>query len=376
MRGGGFRERAVPVYPLVAGAAIGAAFALRFSEIVFLVPLAALALIRPTPVKQRVLQLLAVGAGFAISVLLFVGWWDLATWGRPFSSLIEFARFTLIERDSSSMVKAQPWFWYLWRLPKWLPLTVIPILFALKRYRWLTAPALFVVLPLAALSLIHHKELRYLQGIIPFVAIAVAGAASIWWERGRRRSVVMLLALSVGFGASYPSFLRKKSMAAVEAARWMAGIPGLRVVALSQPWAYGSTLFLPGGAHVVDVGPSPKPADLDAILSQCDVVALYRDQVAHTPALLDTLHRRGFTRLRDFEWGRSRQVVVFARRSPPPAGLEHPDDGLVAVPMGVGEVAPQVRVDVEDADRPAAGIAHGHHDLGAAALVAGDVAGE
>ncbi len=65
-----------------------------------------------------------------------------------------------------------------------------------------------------------------------------------------------------------------------------------------------------------------------------------------------------------------------AERSPPPAGLEGAHDGLVALPVGVGEVVGKVRVDVEDPDRAASDVPHGHHDLGAAALVAGDVARE
>jgi hypothetical protein len=295
---------------------MGAAFALRFSEIVFLAPLAVLVLLRPEPIRQRLRELLAVGVGFAGSACLLIGVWDLATWGRPYSSLLEFARYTLVERESSSLVKVQPWFWYVWRLPKWLPVSTIPLFFALQRHRWLTAPAIFILIPITAFSLIHHKELRYLQGIIPFVAIATAGAAFIWWERGRKRTVVGLLTLSLAFGVSYPSFLGKKSMAATEAVQWIADIPGVRSVGMSQPWAYGSTLFLPDGIHVVDVGPSPQPAELETILPRCDLIALYRDQVEHTPGLLAPLRRHGFAPARRFDWGRSRAVVVFARAPP------------------------------------------------------------
>jgi hypothetical protein len=304
------------VAPVVAGAAMGAAFALRFSEIVFLAPLAALVVLRPVPIRQRITELLAMGAGCAASVVLLVGVWDLVTWGRPFSSLIEFAHYTLIERESSSLVKVQPWFWYFWRLPKWLPIAIIPFFFALRAYRWLFAPTLFILLPLAAFSLIHHKELRYLQGIIPYVSIATAGAVVIWWERGRRRSVVMLLTLSLVCGVSVPSFLGKKSMAAVEAAHWMTDNPGIRSVGMSQPWAYGATLFLSDDIRVIDVGPSPKAAALDAILPRCDLVALYRDQLDDAPELFTTLQRHGFEPASTFEWGRSRAVVVFMRAPP------------------------------------------------------------
>jgi len=210
-------------------------------------------------------------------------------------------------------VRLQPWYWYLWRLPKWLPLTVLPMFFGQSTYRWLRAPFLYTVLPLFALSLIHHKDMRYLQGIIPFVAIAVAGAACGWWVLGRRRAVVTLMVLSLFFGIAIPTFVFEKSMAAVEAAESMAADPDVSVVSLSQAWAYGSRLYLPEGTQVRELGAYPGIADLKRVVPGSHRVALYRDRLEQVPELETWLLGHGFETAEMIDWGWSRSVVVFRR---------------------------------------------------------------
>jgi hypothetical protein len=305
-----------------AGAMIGVAFAVRYSEAIFLFPIVAMLVTAQGTVARKARLTLALGAGFSAAAAVTVGLWDLMTWGRGFSSLMEFADYTLVEKQSSAMVRDEPWYWYLWRLPKWLPLTVIPFFFGPGAARRLRGPLLFSVLPVLALSFIHYKNMRYLQGVVPFLAIGVAGGACAWWLAGRRRAVVVLLVLSVFFGVSVPTFVAKKSMAAVLAAESMAADPGVSVVALSQTWAYGEDLFLGDDTEVRELGPYPDTAEFQRMVPGSDRVALYRDRLEELPRLEHWLRERGFERIAVFEWGWSRPVVVFSRTLPPPPFLE------------------------------------------------------
>ncbi len=247
-RGGGIRRQ------LAAGGLLAVAVAVRYSEIVFLLPLLAAVVFGDEARSPRQGGVAAdwrgaavLCGGFAAAGLVLFGVYDWLAWGRPFTSLRAFAEYTLVERQASSLEPQQPWYWYLWRLPKWTPVTLLPLFFAQRSYRRLARPALFVVLPVLALSLIHHKQLRYLQGVIPFLCLAAAAAALGWWRAGRRRSTAVLLGLSLLLGLPGIGFLQKKSMAAVVAARSIARQEGVTAVALAQPWAYGGRLYLPHG---------------------------------------------------------------------------------------------------------------------------------
>src|SRR6266851_7152245 len=81
-------------FPFAAGALAGLAFADRFSEIIFLIPLLIIA-------KQR----WRVIAGAIATITIAVGIYDWITYGSPFSSAIKFARLTLFEPDFASRVK-------------------------------------------------------------------------------------------------------------------------------------------------------------------------------------------------------------------------------------------------------------------------------
>jgi len=322
-----YRARRPMLGYFAAGAAMGVAFTCRYSEAIFLLPMAAMLLVGQSKPTEKLRLGISLGLGFSAITLVTVGLWDWLTWGRPFSSLVEFAEYTLINREASSLVAIQPWYWYLWRSPKWLPLTVLPMFFRLNTYRWLRAPLLYSALPLLALSLIHHKDMRYLQGITPFVAIAVAGAACGWWGLGRHRAVVSLMVLSLFFGIAIPTFILEKSMAAVEAAESMAADPDASIVALSQAWAYGSRLYLPEGTQVRELGAYPGIADLKRVVPGCQRVALYRDRLEQVPELETWLHNHGFEIAEMIDWGWSRSVVIFRRSASEPSTRENQSGG-------------------------------------------------
>lgn len=299
----------------LAGALMAVAWAMRYSEAIFLLPLFALIWLRERDARARLLRSCALAAGFAAMSLLTVGLQDWLTWGKPFASLTAAVRYTLFERRSSALVPETPWHWYLWRLPKWLAPTLLPLLWRARKVPGALPIALFVTLPLAGLSLIHQKQLRYLQGVIPFLVVLAAAGAWSWWQQQDRRKLVAALAIaSLLLGLGGITFLRKKSMAAVLAAQDLARSAQGTTVCLSQPWAYGSTLYLGSG---VDVRELPYPLPLRAFrrgIDDCAVVALYREDHRRDPRIGRLLARRGFAASAEYRVARSKPVLVFRRR--------------------------------------------------------------
>lgn len=265
----------------VAGVLASLAFAMRYSEIVFLAPLV-------------MLGGLNVIAGFIAGALVFVGAYDWLSWGRPFASLIEFARYTLVARESSSLAKEQPFWWYLAASPQWLAPPLWPLLRDKRK------ALAFIAIPVLALSLVHHKELRYLQAVIPFAMILAAQGAVTW---PRRKLVVALLILAAPLQLARIRSVEKRTMAAVDAARFMRG----KTVAVSQEWAYGGRLFV----TPVEIGIPPEASKLRDAAPRVDCVAMYRSQL--TPELREIVAGAGLTAARTFERARSRPVEVFCR---------------------------------------------------------------
>ncbi len=298
--------------PALAGGMLALAFAFRFSEVIYFLPCLVLVVITQGQESSRWIRAAALGVGLVVVAALVVGVEDWLTWGRPYASIENFFRYTIVDKNASALVPNQPWFWYFWRLPKWLPLTLLPFFFVPQdRDRgFLLRPLLFIVLPLAVLSVIHHKELRYLQGVAPFFCLAGAGSAWEWWQDGRRRVTVLLLALSMLLGITGLTFLSKTSMAAVIAARDLAANPNIQKVALSQSWAYGSNLFL-DDVQILGLGVSPTLEELKRVAPGRQAIALYQDVVEGSPELAVWLLANGFSDSETYRYSRSRPVIVY-----------------------------------------------------------------
>ncbi len=299
----------------LAGGLVALAFAIRYSEAIFLLPMLAVLWLEESPARARLARCAALLAGFCGLALLAAGLEDWLSWGRPFASLIAFARFTLIERKSSSLVSSQPWYWFFWRLPKWLPVTLLPFLWRARANRALLPAALYALLPLLLLSAVHHKEMRYLQGIIPFVALIAAAGAGSFWESGRRWPVAILCGASVALGLAGVAFLGDKSMAAVQAGEALAGVAQGQTVAVSQPWAYGGSLYLRPRIEVLELPYPLTAAALEGAMAKARWIALYRKDLRANPALAPLLAAHGFTPRGDFASGASRPVVLYAAQS-------------------------------------------------------------
>lgn len=300
---------------LGAGAALALAFAGRYSEGMYLVPLLLLSTLAAPGRAAALRRALGVLVGSAAGAALTVGLYDLISWGSPFSSLVVLFRFAVVERASSAAVAAQPPLFYLQRALFWLTPALIPALaFAWgdRRVRWAWP---FLVVPVAVLSLIGHKELRYLQGAIPFLALLGGAGFVALARRWGRISAAVLLLLAIGAQAYGTNVLTRKSMAAVAAARQMAADPSVRVVALSQSWAYCGRLYLGNRVEVRDLPVPPNAAAVAAAAAGADRVGLYLKDVEADPALRIALAERGFGERARYAWGASKVVVVFARNA-------------------------------------------------------------
>jgi hypothetical protein len=303
----------------LAGGLAAVAFAIRYSEAIFLAPMLAVLWVDAGPARSWLARCAALLGGFSGMALLTVGLEDWLTWDRPFASLIAFARFTLVEERSSSLVADQPWYWLFWRLPKWLPVTLLPFLWRVRRARVLLPAALYALLPLLLLSGIHHKEMRYLQGVLPFVLLIAAAGAWSFWESGRRWPVAILCVASVALGLTGIGFLRDKSMAAVQAAEALAGLAQGQTVAASQSWAYGGALYLRPDVEVLELPYPLTVTTLEGTASRARWIAVYSRDLRANPAFAALLEARGFTRMREFVGRSSRPVVLYAADRPPSA---------------------------------------------------------
>ncbi len=299
----------------LAGALVAAAFACRYSEAVFLPPLVVAAIAANPATRLRSAG--ALVAGFVAGAIVLVGLEDWWVYGSPFASLREFAQYTLVERQASARVAVQPVEWYLRRLPFWIPASLLPAFFFVDRSSSAVRRlALMVVLPVLLLSLVHHKDLRYLNGVLPFVALLGAAGLVGLASRGRRPRMVAaaLVAITLALGVYRAGrTLIDNSNASVEAARLLAATPEVEAVGVTQLWAFGGRAYLRDKTELVELGVGPTPASLEPLLAGLDAVAIHRRSLAASPRLMPLLRARGFEMWQTVEGWADDRVAVLKR---------------------------------------------------------------
>jgi len=274
--------------------------------------------------------------GFAFGIVVFIGLYDRLTWGRWFGSLLEFAELTFVRRDASSVVVSQPPWWYLSHILHWMPVTLLPFFIIATRRGEARRALAFVAMPLLILSAIFHKELRYLQVILPFALLIAARGFVLWWDTPRfRRLALVLLVLSVPLGLTRIGTVRTRTTNAVTAALWIAQHHP-PVVALSQPWAYGGRLFLGNTVEIIDLD---IPPDVRRI-RRAAFLAIYSSDV--NDALRKRCIENGLTTTQTFTDRGGRDVTVF----------------FVGRAAGPPSRAPLARAGEPPAGRPASGRPH------------------
>jgi hypothetical protein len=298
---------------LLAGALAGAAFAVRWSEGVVLVPLAAWAAWRRRSLRPAGLVL----AGFAAATIVFVGAVDWATWGTPFASLWAYFETMYLEIPGWRLAQEKGFGYYVWNLLQWAGPIAILLLLPAWRDRRARAPITTVAAIVVLMSLFAHKEWRYLQAAIPFLCIG----AALGWERLQARfgavAAGAVLVLGCAWGIERGgTFHAKKSQAELAAARWIRTLrPPPRTVALEQSWAYGNRLYLGNSIEIREIEwqrPLTRLAMREAA-DGTDLVAVYVEHLV--PAAAAELRARGFEEGARFQADLGRDCVVYLARA-------------------------------------------------------------
>jgi len=258
---------------MIGGILVGIAAALRFSEAVFVAPAAGMLMLDRRWRDAVVCLVAAAGTALAIQSIS-----DQLYWGTPFYSLRHAIDYTLVERQSTRGFQP-PWH-YLTTIPEWSDFAIVAVaVFAAVRGAW--RPALWAGVPLIALSVLPHKEARYLIPIVPFVSI-LAGAG-LWRlivrasSPGAMRpwsSIAIVGGVVASTLLSINGYHVRRSDAAVSLARSIAGTPGVSSVAVEQLWRWGGRIYFARLPALQELdGRLARPEDL-ATLAQDTTISI------------------------------------------------------------------------------------------------------
>lgn len=267
------------VSALAAGALIGVAAALRFSEEIFLIP----ALLQLTVARRWGHAGLAC-CGFLLVAILVLGPVDQMYWGEAFFSLRHAADFTLVRGLSSRGV--QPFFEYAAAVPAWADVFTVALAILACRWRLWTLAA-WTWLPVIVLSALPHKEPRYVIPVLPY--FSMLAAASLWalagWlgeaVDGRRLRVapILLAACAASLVGEVGGFVIGRSDGAVALARNIARRSQVQGIVIESAWRLGGHLYLPMAEPFINLDPGQveNAAALGDVLRETKVVRVVLD---------------------------------------------------------------------------------------------------
>ncbi len=216
------------------GLSLGVAAAIRYSEILFIVP----GLIHLV-MDKRYRDGAVLVVSFVCSLWLIVEVSDVLYWGERLASLEKMILYALTWPDTLSR---QPFYHYLTTLPSWSDWLTLGL--AVASLKWAPSRmAMWAFLPVVLLSFLSHKEARYLLPAVPFLAML---AAAVFWRlasNAKGTRTAMVGALLAAIFVLEVSFLRfRSSEEAVDAARYVADSTDGGVVV--QRWTSGGRLYL------------------------------------------------------------------------------------------------------------------------------------
>lgn len=314
-------ERTSPGWgPIGAGACLGIAAALRFSEIIFIAPAVAM-----LAVDRRFVRALAVGIT-AIAVALAIQFAsDTLYWHSAFFSLRHIVDYTLVRGLSTR--GTQTALYYFTNFSEWTNAFVLVMALvgaAFGAWRAL----LWAAMPMLMLSALPHKEARYLIPVLPFVALlAAVGFTGMmarvtdvgWHPRYRPAAALAMciaLLLSIEFEVAGVNFA--KSDDGVRLAQALNGRTDIRGLAAEQIWRLGSHLYLPNVASLADIEYESlsHPDQLELSIARPDItwIALLRADCPRAPCE-ETLSRGGYARVDLPELNPVDQYEVFRRHA-------------------------------------------------------------
>jgi hypothetical protein len=273
-----------------AGALLGVAAALRFGEIVFIAP-AALQLALERRYREVVLVVICASVT-ATAILTTVDAWY---WSDPLHSVTSIVQYTLIEGQSSRGF--QPWWHYVGRFSEW---TTLPVLlasvaaFGTRHWR----AALWAWGALLMLSVLPHKEARYMVAIQPFVCLAAAGVVvdalrALTYE-GRKTAAAIVAALTVlSVSLELANWRIRRSDEGVAIARAIAA-QGTRGVAVEQLWRLGGPLYLREVPTVIELMELHAPGIRHVVVTRPEIEFVVLSRTSATDDITSVLRVEGF----------------------------------------------------------------------------------
>lgn len=280
---------------MVAGLSMGVAASMRFSEAIFVIPLAV-----QLGIARRYRDLLIFAGALIATLLLILGPGDLLFWPEMFHSVRQIVDFTILRGESSRGF--EPLWHYVATAPWWTD----PCTLFLMACGWRLAPfslRLWAATPVLVLSCFPHKEERYLVPVLPFLLLIAAYGAKRLLEglpaaAPRRRGLILLLlcgATTLELEAS--RFPRLES--AVDVARFVAERPGVRNVAMEGVELSGLALYLTPPARAVSIAHDQlnRATYFEGILRRPEAQYVVMPKSSMTPDRFELTRQAGFTEI-------------------------------------------------------------------------------
>ncbi len=298
----------------LAGCLMALAFSFRYSEIIYILPLFIISRHFKKSTKTFISSITGLGFSFFLFSLITVGLNDYITWGEPFSSLLHFWDYTIVKGLSSSRIAKQSVFYYLKNWKDWIPSALLIFFIPATNIRINRSALSFLIIPLIVLSIIHHKEIRYLQPVIPYLIIIGSSGIAYLLKKQLHWLAFVLIGLTLITGLDKGMrFIQWKSIAACEAARSISSEPGISAVAFSQAWAYGDLVFFDRSVKIKNLSVPPSVTEIESATNSVDFICLYKKNLENNSELLQILVQRKFHLKAKFEGKRCKDVWVFER---------------------------------------------------------------
>lgn len=296
---------------IAAGALLGVAIAFRFSEVVFVA-----AAVVPLALLREWRRALCLGLSAILCAAVVTAVADLLYWGSPLSSAIAAVDYTLVQGRSSRGY--QPAWAYVRTIPAWSTPLVVALAVAGSSRRHPESWWLWI--PIAVLSLLPHKEGRYLVPVIPFLSIAAARGLVrvVAWARvdtdaaSVRRATLSLLAplLVLSLLHDAGGWRLPRANEGIRLAHYLRESGGAGVAA-EDFWTLGGQPYMWRQDPLLNLDPAmlADAAEVDVALANMEWVAVHPRSVARGAETF--IHSSGF--VRDPAW-RGEDYVLYRRQ--------------------------------------------------------------
>jgi len=290
-------------------------FASRYSEVSFIGPMLFFVKTPESENKTNLKQYIMFSMAFLLGCLVFVGVFEKMVSSIFAGNLRAFISYTVIEGKCSSAEAIQPRFYYFLHIFNWIPVAILPFLMIAAFCKKMSRIWLFAVIPVLVLSVLSHKELRYLQGVVPFVSILAAiGASAILKTKYRIVGILLVIFYGIAGIQNTLKLLENKTMPAVSAALEISRHNEIHCVALSQAWAYGNGIFIGTSKRIIELSKPFNFSEFLSIRNGIDAVSIYQRDFSRIKENERVILEDEFTVFKKFDGSPSRAVILLTKK--------------------------------------------------------------